>query len=237
MYSNLIQSNDWYGICLQDSSNNNTIYLNNFIGNTNQLYLTSSSSGNRFYSPKPIEYIYMGKTYTNYTGNYWSDYNGTDSNGDGIGDQPYGPDRYPLVGIVKLENGQTIITPLLTITIINPQNGILINQTTITIEWNAIAPEGDINHYELYADGSPVNTSIPPEQNSYTLTLTEGTHTITVRAVDSAGNTAEDTIEITIIVETTGEGGPSAFPYFVIGIVVIIAALFVAIVAFRRRSR
>ena len=42
-----------------------------------------------------------GKTYTNYLGNYWDDYTGTDADGDGIGDTPYSidfdKDNYPLM--------------------------------------------------------------------------------------------------------------------------------------------
>ncbi|MCD6455950.1 MAG: hypothetical protein J7K81_04070 [Methanophagales archaeon] len=36
-----------------------------------------------------ITYTYKGKTYTNYLGNYLSDYKGSDDNNNGIGDSPY----------------------------------------------------------------------------------------------------------------------------------------------------
>ncbi|RLG62503.1 hypothetical protein DRO21_07260, partial [archaeon] len=53
-------------------SNSNTIYLNNFINNTHNVY--SYYSTNIWNSTKKITYTYNGKQYTNYLGNYWSDY-------------------------------------------------------------------------------------------------------------------------------------------------------------------
>ena len=91
-------SNNGYGIYLSDSSNN-TIYLNNFINNTDNVY--SYDSANIWNSTEKITYTYNGKQYTNYLGNYWSDYNGSDADGDGIGDTPYSidgdEDNYPLM--------------------------------------------------------------------------------------------------------------------------------------------
>jgi parallel beta-helix repeat protein len=70
---NTFQSNE-YGILLQ-SEKWNTIFHNNFI--TNFDHVTGFFSGfNRWYDPK-------------WGGNYWDDYTGTDSDGDGIGDTPY----------------------------------------------------------------------------------------------------------------------------------------------------
>ena len=95
---NNIISNNHNGISL-DSSNNNEIYLNNFINNTvNGISLFSSNLWN---SPQPFLYSYNESEYTNYLGNYWNNYNGSDMNGDGIGDSPYNvggeSDYYPLM--------------------------------------------------------------------------------------------------------------------------------------------
>ena len=55
-------------------------------------------------SPSEITYIYDGNAFTNYLGNYWGDYEGTDADGDGIGDTSYRidsesdeSDDYPLM--------------------------------------------------------------------------------------------------------------------------------------------
>ena len=186
-----------YGIEL-DSSDNNLVYLNNFINNTNQYYV-NGGSGNRFYSPKPVTYTYHGETYLNYTGNYWSDYTGDDVNSDGIGDAPYGPDQYPLIARIAIINGKIIIKGTAPqVTIIQPQNNTATNNSTITVIWHAKDLENDTDHYEIYVNGSPVNTSIPESQTRYVLELSEGEHKITVKAIDKAGNIGEDTVRIII---------------------------------------
>lgn len=85
----------------------NTIHHNNFINNTKQW-------GDIGFTPWPIPLPISTSVWDDgQEGNYWSDYNGIDADGDGIGDTPYivgknNTDRYPLmnpVAIAELPDG------------------------------------------------------------------------------------------------------------------------------------
>ena len=120
-YNNLItnntaNSNKERGIYL-DYSSNNIIYLNNFINNAVNVH--SHLSTNIWNSTEKITYVYNGSTNTNCTGNYWSEYEGSDSDNDGLGDTPYDinsdKDFYPLMEpfenyFISVENVHNIIT-------------------------------------------------------------------------------------------------------------------------------
>jgi parallel beta-helix repeat protein len=87
-----------------NGASNNTIYHNNFINNNKDLKDIGGPSASR---------VNIWDNGYPSGGNYWSKYNGTDSNGDGIGDTPY-----------ILDSNNTDIYPL-----INPFNGNLPPQT------------------------------------------------------------------------------------------------------------
>jgi len=91
---NSITANNWYGIYFEDSSNN-SVYHNNFVNNAHQAYDFWAIFGGPFSINAWDDGYPSG-------GNYWSDYVGTDSNHDGIGDTPYvidanNVDHYPLM--------------------------------------------------------------------------------------------------------------------------------------------
>jgi parallel beta-helix repeat protein len=85
LVGNFVRNNGQYGIQVLNSSGD-FIFLNSFVNNSLPVY--SENSTNAWDN--------------GFEGNYWSGYNGTDSNGDGIGDTPYtidgnNTDNYPLM--------------------------------------------------------------------------------------------------------------------------------------------
>jgi parallel beta-helix repeat protein len=162
-----------YGIVL--SGEGDFIFHNNFVNNQNQTDFIPS-----FYNA-------WNDTYE---GNYWSNYNGTDADQDGIGDTPYlidenNQDNHPLMGtfsqlIIQWQEETHTLTTICNSTITNftfgtiPQN---------TISFNVTGPEGTTGFcrivipHALLGDNSTILIDGLPPIMEKELPLSNSTHT------------------------------------------------------------
>jgi hypothetical protein len=128
----LYKNPDSYGIILREDSNNNIVsqnyVANNGYGLCFQPFFNNTVSGsirlsvfeNSFVNNAVQAKINMSNSVIdwakNQRGNYWSDYYGTDSNRDGIGDTSYvingeNVDNYPLMFPFDIENNTVVLPP------------------------------------------------------------------------------------------------------------------------------
>jgi hypothetical protein len=177
-YANYFSKNAWILDTIMGADQNSSgsvFFYNNFVDNYN--YKLGESQ-------KTICQLDNGEK-----GNYWSDYNGRDTNGNGIGDTPYTldsnhVDHYPLISPFNYSSipeaiPDMFIEPKVTLT--NPQN----TQYAPDNLPISVVPDDHSVGYLYSIDGrDPVSFT----GNTTLSGLTEGQHNITAYAIDNFGN-------------------------------------------------
>jgi len=161
---NIIQGNNYRGIDLFFGCNNNTINENIVAYNNMTGLYMSSSSDNKIFHNNFIDNTIQTKTFQSHNsmdngypagGNYWSNYTGTDSNRDGIGDTNHtidanNTDKYPLIAPWQTatkgdinHDGQIDIYDALLLALAYDSNPTIQN-------WNPNADFNQDNHIDIY---------------------------------------------------------------------------------------
>jgi parallel beta-helix repeat protein len=207
--SDNILSDDWCGIQLCGHSSKNTIILNTIKDNAEGLGITGEDNfiiHNNFINNQNQTIIiesFHNNWNNTYEGNYWSNYNGTDADQDGIGDTPYlidgnNQDNHPLMGMysefkIQWEEKTYIVTTICNSTITNFDFGTLYENA---ISFNVTGPEGTAGfcriliphalldrNYTVLIDGSPplMEKELPLSNSTHTYLYF--TYTLTTRQV------------------------------------------------------
>jgi hypothetical protein len=105
----------------------------------------------------------------------------------------------------------------------------------VTISWTGNDDLSGIDHYEVIIDGG--RPSSVGNLAEVVLTLRDGTHTITIVAIDSAGNIATRSISVSVDTNLLSTSGPAG-PWLDIGLFgAILVAMLLVLFLLKRRGR
>jgi parallel beta-helix repeat protein len=231
---NIFENNN-VGIFLWGDSKGNIISENTISGSTYDGIRLAESSGNTFYHNNFVNtknvYDYgwdhnRPPSYNDWDngveGNFWSNYNGSDSNKDSIGDtahmaDTHNKDRYPLMEPFNRTYYLLKITPP-KISLLSPLNTVY-NESSVSLIFNA---DKAVNWTTYSLDGQQ---NITLSGNIDLTDLPNSLHNITVYAQDTFGNIgSSETINFTI-----AKPEPESFPTVPVAVAsVVVVALVVA---------
>lgn len=177
-----------------DSSENNTIYHNNFYNNTMDNASDDSQGNNTWYNDTINE------------GNYWGNYGGSDTDGDGIGETPYNVskinevynnDTYPLTNtfdeyyILTLTNVPSSVTETNSFTVtVKTEGGTNVEGATVTIQGDSDTTDSD---GEVTLTAPSVSSDSPKTITATKTAYTTATDTITVENSGGGGSPGSGT--------------------------------------------
>jgi len=119
-----------------------------------------------------------------------------------------------------------------TIQLLYPSSGEQVKSSTITVRWSGSDEISGISHYEISLDeGSWVN--VGTITSHIFSELTDGSHTIIIKAIDAAGNEKQDKVNFTV--NTSLIGGPGWIDDIIVLGGIVTAMFVVVLIILKRR--
>ncbi|WP_011308635.1 PKD domain-containing protein [Methanosarcina barkeri] len=185
----------------QGDSQKVTTYLNNFI---NCSSLTSGSGTDvSWSSPSELSYTYAGKENIGVLGNYYDQYNGTDADGNGVGDTSYtvgsDTDYAPLIATIENYGNITVAAPQLPVA--DFTSNVTSGSAPLSVNFTDLSTNSPTSWtWDFDNDGVVDNTDQNP---TYTFTAA-GNYTVNLTVTNSVGsNSTVKTDYITVSKSST----------------------------------
>ncbi len=217
-------------------SADNIIHHNSFNNNVMSVRLfqsTVNTDGNVFYSNN-----FIGETISVFdccnnswdaggVGNYWSDYDGVDANGDGVGDSAYEIDLVSKDDFPQMDPFDLSVVSSLSVVITSPSSMETVDQLLV-LKGTAESKDADIVSVMVRVDEQEWSTATGFSFWTKTVNvsmLSEGAHVVYVQAEDSTGNT--ETASLSFMIDHTGGNDDNNTPGFSVVMMMAVLIFFV----------